>query len=332
MSVYDLPYMKRLAVIGGGFAGLGLAWHWLRAGRGEVTIFDPNGIGQGASGISTGLLHPFPGRQALRSWRATEGMEAARELIEASERALGRDVAERNGVLRLVADRAQEEMFRRRAHEDREVTWWEPEQVQDKIPHAAKVPGLWIPDGITVYSSLYLEGLWKSCKERGAHLERTKVHSLQDLHSYDHIVLATGSSTLDFPECNHLPLEPVKGQTLLCRWPSKLPCSLSANGHITPTEDPNLCQIGSTYEKPVLNSFPDPSLIPTLLEKAAQFYPPARHFPVVEQRAAIRMAVKHNQYRPLVQKIAANAWVFTGLGSRGLLYHALLGRELALNC
>jgi len=321
--------MKQLAIVGAGFAGLAVAYHWLSSRKGPVTIFDPNGIGGGASGVSTGLLHPFPGRQALRSWRAEEGMTATQELIEAAERALGRAVCERSGVLRLVADKAQEEMFRQRAQEDREAVWWEPAQVVGMVPGAAPVCGLWISGGITVYSGLYLEGLWRACQELGADFEKKRIRSLQELSSYDHIVLAAGSETLHFPECNHLPLEQVKGQTLLCRWPHKLPCSLAANGHITPTEDPNLCQIGSTYEKPVLDPHPDPDMIPHLLEKAALFYPPARHFPVVEQRAAIRMAVKHNQYRPLVQQVAANAWVFTGLGSRGLLYHALLGRELA---
>jgi len=321
--------MKQLAIVGAGFAGLAVAYHWLRSQKGSVTIFDPNGIGGGASGISTGLLHPFPGRQALRSWRAEEGMAATGELIEVAERALGRAVCERSGVLRLVADGAQERMFRERAQEDRDAVWWEPAQVVGMVPGAAPVSGLWIPGGITVYSALYLEGLWHACKELGARLEKTRVRSLQELNTYHHIVLATGSETLHFPECNHLPLEQVKGQTLLCRWPHKLPCSLAANGHITPTEDQNLCQIGSTYEKPVFSPHPDPDMISQLLEKAALFYPPARHFPVVEQRAAIRMAVKHNQYRPLVQPVTANAWVFTGLGSRGLLYHALLGRELA---
>jgi glycine/D-amino acid oxidase-like deaminating enzyme len=29
-----------------------------------------------------------------------------------------------------------------------------------------------------------------------------------------------------------------------------------------------------------------------------------------------------------VTEIKPNTWLFTGLGSRGMLYHALLGREL----
>jgi glycine/D-amino acid oxidase-like deaminating enzyme len=313
----------QIAIVGTGVAGLSVAYHLHCQGL-DVTLFDPKGIGGGASGISTGLLHPFPGRQALRSWMASEGMAASAKLLEIAAGALGRPVAESTGVLRSAVTEQQKNDYQKRSLEDPEAVWLEAEQMWSRIPHAA--PGLWIPSGKTVYSRRYLEGLFLACP--GIKLEKTAVRSLQELAGFDRIILATGFETLQFPECAHLPLEPTKGHTLVCRWPERLPCSLVSLGHITPTEDPTLCQIGSTYEHNFRSLEPDPKAIPLLLQKAARFYPPAKDFEVVELRAGVRISPKVG-YHPLVMQLSPKVWLFTGLGSRGLLYHALLGEQLA---
>ena len=64
----------------------------------------------------------------------------------------------------------------------------------------------------------------------------------------DQIVLAAGFETTRFPGCEKLPLKATIGQSLVCRCQDPLPFSLVSQGHITPTEDPALCQVGSTYE------------------------------------------------------------------------------------
>jgi len=303
----------KVAVVGAGVAGLAAVWHLLQK-KCEVTVFDTGGS---ASSVSTGLLHPFPGKQALPSWRADEGMEATAELLQIAESALGRPVAEAKGILRPAITEQQKKDFSSRG------IWWEAEEVLKQLPLAAPAPALWIPNGITVYSKLYLQGLWLACEKLGAQREQRGV-SLSDLKDFDKTILATGAATLQFEECRHLPLKCTIGQSLICRWPERLPLSLVSQGHITPTEDPAFCQIGSTYEH---TSEPDPKKAVELLEKAALFYPPARDYKIVEIRSGVRIS-PINGYQPLIAQIAPKVWVFTGLGSRGLLYHALLARDL----
>jgi glycine/D-amino acid oxidase-like deaminating enzyme len=279
----------KVAIVGAGYAGLAVAWHLLQKNV-DVTVFDG---GEGASHVSTGLLHPCPGKKATPTWRSDEGMQAALELLEVAS--AERPVFVRNGILRIAATDEQKKEFGGET--------------------------LWIPEGITVYSKLYLEGLKIACKK--AKFEKRWVQNLQELDEYDAIVLTTGAETLQLID---LPVKRTIGQCLICKWEKPLSMSLLSAGHITPTEDPELCLVGSTYEH---TEKPDPQKALELLEKAALFYPPAKDFKVVEIRSGVRIAPKIG-YKPIVAKVNPKTWVFTGLGSRGLIYHALLAKELEI--
>jgi glycine/D-amino acid oxidase-like deaminating enzyme len=254
-------------------------------------------------------------------------MDASRELLLVAEKALGKAVALHNGLLRVAIEPLQKKAFFERSQQDREAIW--VPDVRSYVPDAIEAPGLWIPSGITVFSKLYLEGLWKACEKAGAVLRRTKIEAVEELKSFDAIILCSGAAILQFPVSSHLLLQPLKGQTVLCEWDHPVAYSLMGLGHITPTENPNHCQIGSTYERGALDLNVTREAAAELLEKVAVFYPPARQFRVVSQAAAIRINVPDGKYRPLIKQVAPRIWVFTGLGSRGLLYHALLGKQLA---
>ncbi len=276
-----------VAVVGAGYAGLAVVWNLLQQGL-SVTVFDE---GKGASHASTGLLHRCPGVKAMPSWRAEEGMKAALELLQAAG-----PVYEQSGILRYAINEEQKALF--------------------------NGPSLWIPEGITVYSRPYLQALKCLCHE--AKFIEKRIEDLRELDGFDAIVLTMGAEILKF---TRLPLKCTIGQSLICRWPERLPHSLLAQGHITPTEDPAFCQVGSTYEH---TPEPNPKKALELLDKLAPFYPPAKEFKVEEIRVGVRIAPKMG-YRPLIEKVGPKTWVFTGLGSRGLLYHAMLAKSLIIN-
>ena len=101
----------RIAILGAGFAGLSAAWHLLRRGGCEVTLFDPKGVGGGASGIAAGLLHPYVGEEGKRSYLASEGIEATLELIAAAEKSLGEKVVLQKGIVRHTFTEELREQF-----------------------------------------------------------------------------------------------------------------------------------------------------------------------------------------------------------------------------
>lgn len=274
-----------IAVVGAGYAGLAVAWHLLQKNL-TVTIFDG---GEGASHVSTGLLHKYPGKKAIMTLRADEGVKATMELLEAA----GSDTFWRNGILRTAINEEQKKIFG-----------------NDQI---------FIPDGITVFSRRYLAGLKKACKD--AKIVNHWVHSLQELDFFDRIVLTTGASTQFFPD---IPLKKTIGQCLICRCKEPLTMSLLSQGHITPTEESDVCMVGSTYEH---TNVPDREKALGLLNQVAKFYPPAKEFKVLEIASGVRISPKVG-YEPILKKVAPKTWVFTGLGSRGLIYHSLLAKAL----
>jgi len=87
----------KIAIVGGGFSGLSVAWHFLQQSNYKVTLFEKKKIGGGASGIAAGLVHPYVGEQGRRSVFASEGMKAAKELIAVAEEKLGEKVILSNG-------------------------------------------------------------------------------------------------------------------------------------------------------------------------------------------------------------------------------------------
>lgn len=310
----------KIAVVGAGYAGLALSWNLLQFPEVQVSLFDGRGVAGGASGVSTGLLHPYVAKRARPAHRFEEAMAAATSLINIAEQTLGRTVALRSGVFRFAMTPEQMEEFPQRPE------YWNEERVKEKFPQASSVPGLWIPGGMTVFSRLYLQGLFRAAEKKGAEFHREEIVSLDQLKDYDLVVLASGHEILRFPECKDLPLKTRKGQALICRIPAScgpLPCSIIGAGYLTLMEDPTLCQIGSTYE----NEF-DRDRAMALREKISAFFPPARDFEVLQISSGVRIAQKLETV-PLVQQIDERCWVFTGLGSRGLLYHALFGKELA---
>ncbi|VAI83448.1 unnamed protein product [Triticum turgidum subsp. durum] len=86
------PRPLRYAVLGAGFAGLSVAWHLLKQSpkysRVSVDVYDENGVGGGASGVSGGLLHPYSPKAKLL-WRGGEFWKESMDLLRSAEKADG---------------------------------------------------------------------------------------------------------------------------------------------------------------------------------------------------------------------------------------------------
>lgn len=311
-------------------AGVATAYHLLHSGKSvEVVLFDGNGIGNGASAVPQALLHCYAGARAHLSFRAHDGWAATFQLIRAAEAAAGAPVAQNSGVLRLAVSQQQRDDFAAAAASYEDVRWCSAEECQQRCPGICEAPGIWLEQAALVDMKAYLAGLWQCCEALGARLERQSLGDLQGLGAFDKIVVATGATVAALPECRHLPITPIKGQMLLLRSPAPLPsCPLASHILLLPQAGSDTILVGSTFERHYRHTAADrASAEAALLPKALALFPALAQAEVLGVFTAQRASAP--LHRPLVEQLSTNCWVFTGLGSKGLLWHALLAKELA---
>ncbi|MGZ3733192.1 MAG: NAD(P)/FAD-dependent oxidoreductase, partial [Parachlamydiaceae bacterium] len=290
----------KIAILGAGFSGLATAWNLLHHTKHlglNVTLFDPNGIGDGASGIAAGLLHPFGGLHAKLNRHGQEGFLATNQLLSISAEALGFSPFEKTGILRPALAPTQAEDYSTAATKyPQDIQWISQEHMQSLCPGVAKAPGIFIRQGISVYSSNYLNGLWLACQKLGAYLEIQAITQLEELSHFDTVIVTMGAHCTSIKELAHLPLGFTKGQMLKVEWPQDLPplpTALNSQIYCLMSQDRKSCLVGSTYERQFHSPEPDQKLAEAfLLPKLAELYPPLKGAKVIDCRAGLRVSTR----------------------------------------
>lgn len=322
--------VRHIAVVGAGYVGLASAWHLLQLGA-LVTLFDAAPLGMSASGASAGLLHTFTGLTAHPAWRGHQAIQEAHNLLQLASDTLGSPVFRATSILRLAITEKQQENYHQRALEHSEVLWIDAQQTANLVSGIASYPSLLIKNGYCVYGQDYLKGLWQACQQAGAHWKAQEVQSLDELAGFDGVVLATGASVSLASQRAQVAIRPVKGQLLQLKWPTQIPpLSMPVNAHVycIMAPDGRSCFVGGTYEHHYASSAPDVEVASHLLmPKVAQMLPFLAGAEILAIRAGVRGATPN--HRPLMRQIDTKVWLLAGFGSKGLLYHALLARELA---
>uniref|UniRef100_A0A0D9WMK8 FAD dependent oxidoreductase domain-containing protein n=1 Tax=Leersia perrieri TaxID=77586 RepID=A0A0D9WMK8_9ORYZ len=353
----------RYAVLGAGFAGLSVAWHLLKhSPRVRVDIYDENGIGGGASGVSGGLLHPYSPKVKLL-WRGGEFWKESMDLLRSAEQANGAAGSDGTG---------QEEnlIWRRQFLSCLQSCSL---QVLDSDEAQCLVPGLRVPLNFAVYMPLalninpkkYLQDLFFACQnmsgeallssseQKECRLYKEHIADLQQFAGdYDSIIICLGAKASSLPELtNKLPLRNCRGVIAEFQLPSD---TVETYGSQSPSilsdawlafQGPRTVSIGSTWQWKSENyssAVSDDEALTTmeeLLPKASVVYPGITKWKFVQARAGIRAMppVTSNGSFPLLgcldnligKRSNCSFWLVGGLGARGLLYHGLAGKLTA---
>lgn len=321
----------KVAVIGAGFSGLAIAYHLLELGVEEVAIFDGKGIGNGASGVAAGLLHPYVGAHAKKNRYADQAMAATERLLLAAERSMGTPVCKKSGLLRLVTTDAQLADFKKCADLNPDVRWMTESACSDAVKGVVPLQGIFIEKGYVVDCKSYLKGLWMGCEQKGAVFVQQDIAELNELDRYDHVVVAMGAASSFFPELSHLKIEPVKGQVLEFNWQKAvppLPFPLSSQVYLLSSPEEKQWVAGATFEHRFKSAEPDrDEAVRQILPKLRAFYPEIDQARITGCRAGVRASTAGHV--PMSGRIGERLWVLTGMGSKGLLYHALYAADLA---
>ena len=323
----------RVAILGAGLCGLATATHFLSAKKTEdleIVIFDPAPLGENASGLSAGLFHPFPGAHAKLVRDGKEGQKATLELVDVAERASGEKIAKNTGLLRIAISQKQLEDFSHCAKQYEDVRWFGGEECQQLIPCLLPNPGIFIESAFVIQTKKYLGGLWKYCAASGVRWEPTLVTTLKTLSDFDVIVVATGAAVKLLPELSHILIKPIKGQILEIEWPSFLPplkVPLNSEAYLVMSLDKKKCFVGATFERSFDSAAPDMETARTYLQpKMLSLIPGLEEAKILNCHSGLRAATP--QHQPLLEQPLNGCWVFSGMGSKGLLYHALYAKKL----
>lgn len=313
----------QIAIIGAGFSGLALCYYLTKNTHIQVTLFD-SGLSEGASRISSGLVHPYAGAQCRRTKFATEGMKKTQELLQVAQGFIEDNVAHYTGILRPAITPKQLIDYQGAANLYQDVTWWD--DCKKTIPYLNAQGGLFIASGITVHPNNYLDGLVLACKAQGATFLSENISSLTELSSFDTIIVAAGSLTPKLPELKELPVFPIRGQIIELEWPkhlSPLPFSLVSNGYVTMHPNNTSCFVGATYERglPV-------DAEKELRGKVEALMPDLKESALRGIKSGVRLFSPDN-LTPIIGHVNSNIWVMTALGSKGLLYHAYMAELLS---
>lgn len=286
-------------VIGSGIAGLSAAYFLQKAGF-CVTVYSLEKK-SAASNIFVGILYKFPGRWGKKNKFADIAYQESKELIDLVQVKTGRKIIISTGLIKKFAPKLKNQ---------------EQVKIVDGDAH--------IQQALSIDMREYREGL-KDIIGRENFVEK-EVASLSEIKGKK--VIACGYGVKDLISCSNLKY--IKGQQY--KGKKKSPHSeygsIVGRGHISFLEEGGIC-LGSTYETEFTDDRVDEALATAEIRKKIEpWYESINNISEQEFVSGVRVS-QSSTYLPLVEKIDENTFLFTGLGSRGLLYHAYYGKILA---
>lgn len=279
-------------VIGSGLAGLSSAYFLKKKGF-KVTVISSSKR-RGASQIFAGILYRYPGRWGKKSKFADDAYPMSKALIEEVEEKTGHKVIISTGVIKKFSKRLKK--F--------------PDVTMDGDD------GL-IKDGLTIDMQSYLEGL-KDLIGRECFIDR-EISDLSEIEGLK--VVACGYGAKDLLALDNLIYR--KGQQYVGTkkvahsdygtWVGK--------GHVSFLGGDRVC-LGSTYERTFDSDVIDKVYAEEEIRSRIEpWYESLEDVTDKEFVCGVRVG-QADSYLPCIKKLDDETFVFVGLGSRGLLYHA----------
>lgn len=322
----------QIAIVGAGFCGLATAWYlYQKYPNIHITLFDAKPIGKATSALA-GLLHCYSGAHAKRAPFANEALNESLNLLTIASQTVNQTIFKRTGLFRPATTAAQHSDFLLTANMyANDVHWINDSEIRKKTENLIHLSGIFIDDAFVVDCELYLNALWLACLKKGACFKQSYIRSISTLDAFDRIIFTLGAETLSIPELSHLPIKQVKGQILEFSWPNKfspLPFPINAHVYLFMHPQNGNCIAGATYERDFTDTMPDKTkALAEILPKAQLFFPHLSTKECIDCRAGLRASTP--DHKPLLKKLSERCWILTGMGSKGLLYHALYAKKLA---
>ena len=336
-----MPIHYDYCVIGAGLAGLHVAIELAEQGV-SVCVVDSKGIASGASGTPAGLANPATGRFASQSWRAEESLEhLSHRLLKASSFSNNK-FFKQTGILRPALDEKIASKMKHNLNKDSwsddTTVWLDQKEVQTIHPGIQCIDGgVWVPKGLTVFIPEYLLALRAMIEQQQGifyledsyRLIKNKDWEITfDTHqkiSSKNIVFTSGIWTSHSEYWSNLKMHAVKGQILILKTDASISFdhAVSALGYFSKIDTKRLVY-GSTYEHRFDHHKPDQNGRDYMLKRFQLVVPDlAKQSSIIGDWAGIRASTPDRKPYIGSHQIIEHCFVFTGLGSKGLLYSSI---------
>lgn len=291
-----------------------------------------------------------------------EGLEVSNTLIEVAQQ-YQPDCILRQKLYRLALTEGNVKSLQQTASLFPELaTWLDPEEIEDQCRATTNsLGGITLTNGCKVIDvPNYLRGLWKACQKLSKFTAKWSLidysaltidSSMQfwkyQLEHYDTVIFAAGNGlftdSILQSEAESLPVEIVRGQSIEMKldndsttkrsYPNE---ALLCGKYIAPLVGKNRVLIGATheYKKKPLNNDEVVNDLSSRSSNLANFV--WENGKVERITEGYRVQSQRGKYgrMPIIGKsqsheLHPNSWLFTGLSSRGLIYHGVLGKILS---
>lgn len=334
-------------VLGAGIAGLSIAGELLSRGV-TVCLLDTGDIASGASGTPLGMVNPATGRFGTPVWNADSCLTSIVADLEHIQEQTPVQFYRKTGILRPAQDKKMASRMKENAHPNNWpegwCKWLEKDEIYSINPDLNCVGGgMWLPKGLTVNVELYLRSKANHLKQKGLKLFTNADYSVnydeapfnvslmnKELYA-EHLIYATGSETKALEPWNYLPLHQIKGQLAVFESTKAgdFDYSISALGYIASISKTEFIA-GSTYEHNFDYTEPDKEGFDYLTQRLGKVYPPLfKDAVLIDQWAGVRASTPNR--KPIIGSHSKlkQIHVFTGLGSKGLIYGNYLSSLLS---
>jgi len=308
---------------GAGLAGLTAAWYCTQAGL-KVVVTDTSSVGSGASGTWWGLLNPATGIKAL----PTKGFKEAVHSFEKMMVDMNLESVPwiRKGIVRPAIDKTLISNFKTTANSAEWPSKWV--HWSNSVHGLAGEGALHVNCGYAIDTRLWMTTI-------ADHLRRKGVEIREDVPPHHtvasrFVLHATGADILTNPMWSHLRLHPIKGQLreidvdgIRIDHPP-----LSARGYAVQVDGRHWV-IGSTYEHEFRDIDPDPLFDSYLIDRFKAMFPQPLDLRVMARWSGIRVGSYNRTPIFDVHPTNKEHLVLTAMGSKGLLYSQVLGKQVA---
>jgi glycine/D-amino acid oxidase-like deaminating enzyme len=289
------------------------------------------------------LLHPLSPRGKFVHW-GLEGLASGSRLVRSASRWTPQCIL-RDRLYRVALTEDNVDTLKALQTHDKMVAtngmfrWIERDEVEALLGCPHSLGGLELSQGCCVlHVPSYLDGLYKACQQMGSIQWKITTDPIppEELASYSAFIFAAGAGMLQkgILDQSSFPVDIVRGQSLVLKSEGSplLSEALLCGKYISPMLDSDdAILVGASHEFGS-NPMSQDLLYQELKEKSYNLAPQLWENSYVEKvTCGYRVQSKRGNLgrTPIVGHLKDNQWIFTGLSSRGLLYHGIYAEKLS---